>query len=376
MSRVALTCDLPVWRGTAAEPVQDLHLRQFTLIESATGLLSQVVKESEAAAQYAEDDYAFITPPPGTSAWATSVSAPYLAFLRECVNIDGKVLFDIGAGSTYFAEELTSGPNSAASAIVVDPAVSPSPSHRVQVVRDWWQESTSQRHGLPDPNLIVSSNCLEHVPDVPHFLSACRTALAPKNGDLILIFPDVASQLSMGDWNSLLHEHVSYFTMETARALFASIGFTEVRAHSEYDTFYFHLRSGPVMGVQPADIPAFDPHPFSTVLGSFSHAAQTAVPGRPRQLALVGATNGLNNVLSLTGECFGEGLFVYDSDDFKVGRYLPALKDPIRHVTDSRLRDAYTVIIAAMTFFEDIRSRLVNELGVADSRIQPLCPRA
>lgn len=95
----------------------------------------------------------------------------------------------------------------------------------------------------------------------------------------------------------------------------------------------------------------------------------------PRNVAFVGATNGLNNVLSPAGEVFAIDLTVYDSDNVKVGRDLPTLRNPIRHVTDSRIRQAESVIIAAMTFFDDMLVPLTQDMGIDDSRIHPLSPR-
>lgn len=222
MNRVAMSCTLPVRQGTASRPALELQSRPFTPVESATGLVSQVVDEAEAAAVYADTQDTFSIPPRGTSTWATSLSAPYLAFLHECVAVKGTVSYDIGGASTYFAENLTAGPSTADAAIVIDPGAQASSSDRIRVVRDWWQVSTRRRHGLPDPDLVISTTCLEHVPDVTQFLSACCEAVAAKQCDLILISPAVDSQLRTGDWNALLDEHIPYFTIETARGLLQS----------------------------------------------------------------------------------------------------------------------------------------------------------
>jgi len=76
---------------------------------------------------------------------------------------------------------------------------------------------------FPTPDLIVSRQVIEHIPDLNGFLSAARIHLAP-GGGLALEFPDHSMNFEQLDY-SFWEEHVNYFTIHTIRQLLARHGF-------------------------------------------------------------------------------------------------------------------------------------------------------
>jgi len=75
----------------------------------------------------------------------------------------------------------------------------------------------TQRHGQAD--LIAANNVFAHVPDLHDFVTGLATLLAP-TGTLTLEFPHLQRLIEQRQYDTIYHEHFSYYTLLTAaRAL-------------------------------------------------------------------------------------------------------------------------------------------------------------
>jgi hypothetical protein len=72
-------------------------------------------------------------------------------------------------------------------------------------------------------DLIAGNNVLAQVPDLNDFVAGIAVLLAPK-GVLTLEFPHVLRLIDENQFDTIYHEHFSYFSAHTIRALFASHG--------------------------------------------------------------------------------------------------------------------------------------------------------
>jgi|GEM_PF-1035154 len=79
-----------------------------------------------------------------------------------------------------------------------------------------------ERHGRFDR--VVARQVIEHIPDLPGFLTAIAMLLAP-GGVLMLDLPDSDFSFAQGDVSSVWEEHVSYFTEPVLHSLLARHGF-------------------------------------------------------------------------------------------------------------------------------------------------------
>lgn len=70
-------------------------------------------------------------------------------------------------------------------------------------------------------DLIVCNNVLAHVPDVNDFVAGLTALLKPE-GEITAEFPHVLRLLESGEFDTIYHEHYSYFSLATARAIFAA----------------------------------------------------------------------------------------------------------------------------------------------------------
>lgn len=74
-------------------------------------------------------------------------------------------------------------------------------------------------------DLIVANNVLSQVPDLHDFVAGIATLLAPK-GVLTVEFPHLMRLLEDNLFDTIYHEHFSYFSLLTASRLFAAHGLT------------------------------------------------------------------------------------------------------------------------------------------------------
>jgi 2-polyprenyl-3-methyl-5-hydroxy-6-metoxy-1,4-benzoquinol methylase len=74
-------------------------------------------------------------------------------------------------------------------------------------------------------DLLIANNVLAHVPDLRDFVSALRLVLKP-DGILTVEFPHLLRLIEAGQFDTIYHEHFSYFSFCTAEKIFATHGLT------------------------------------------------------------------------------------------------------------------------------------------------------
>jgi 2-polyprenyl-3-methyl-5-hydroxy-6-metoxy-1,4-benzoquinol methylase len=79
-------------------------------------------------------------------------------------------------------------------------------------------------HG-PPADLVVGNNVLAHVPQLNDFVRGLKIVLKP-HGVITMEFPHLLRLMAEKQFDTIYHEHVSYFSLHTVRALFAAHGLT------------------------------------------------------------------------------------------------------------------------------------------------------
>jgi 2-polyprenyl-3-methyl-5-hydroxy-6-metoxy-1,4-benzoquinol methylase len=80
-------------------------------------------------------------------------------------------------------------------------------------------------------DVLHAHNTLAHVPDLAGFIEGLRTLLAPR-GTICIEVPHVLAMVETGAFDTIYHEHFSYFSLTTLVRLFARQGLTITRASS------------------------------------------------------------------------------------------------------------------------------------------------
>jgi hypothetical protein len=72
-------------------------------------------------------------------------------------------------------------------------------------------------------DLIIGNNVYAHVPDINDFTAGLKTALKPK-GTITLEFPHLLSLVRLSQFDTVYHEHYSYLSLQTVKAIFSKAG--------------------------------------------------------------------------------------------------------------------------------------------------------
>jgi hypothetical protein len=73
------------------------------------------------------------------------------------------------------------------------------------------------------PDLIIGNNVLAQVPDLNDFVGGMKTLLGPQ-GVITIEFPHLMRLMSENQFDTIYHEHFSYFSFITAEKIFAAHG--------------------------------------------------------------------------------------------------------------------------------------------------------
>ena len=92
----------------------------------------------------------------------------------------------------------------------------------IPVIVDYWSKKIIQKLGKKF-NLITGTNVFAHVDRIDKFLAACSLALED-DGILILEFPYGNNMITYNEFDTIYHEHLSYFRVEVLDRLFQSEG--------------------------------------------------------------------------------------------------------------------------------------------------------
>jgi SAM-dependent methyltransferase len=74
-------------------------------------------------------------------------------------------------------------------------------------------------------DLLLGNNVLAHVPDLNDFVAGMKIALKP-NGILTMEFPHLLQLMQQNQFDTIYHEHFSYFSFLTVEKVFAAHGLT------------------------------------------------------------------------------------------------------------------------------------------------------
>lgn len=364
---------LPLWEGVQDEPgVKQLF--PFSLGWDERGFISQTTPQEikqKVTDHYAKDEYNFITQPPGFSPWADSLGEREISFILQAYgDIGGANILEVGAGSIYIGEKLAS--EGAASYLIVDPAIKEKTSNPKIVIRkEYFDKSLFVNQKI---DLVVNLNCLEHVIDPVSFLLDLRSVIM-HGGKAILVFPDNEEQFINGDINALLHEHLSYFTMEIATKLLTNCGLRVLHSESQFDCLRFLVESS----AEKLSVSVAQPMHLLDMFSNFPKSIESANQklseslNRGETIALHGATNGLNNFLYLSNLDYRDNLWIFDGDEAKTGKYLPAYKKAIRYSGDNEYyAKVDRVYVTAIGFFSEIKEYLITTHGLCSECIHPL----
>ena len=140
----------------------------------------------------------------------------FLCFIQKnCGNIYGKKILEIGCGTGYLLHRLA---ELGADVIGIEPGVSHKMEHvkyGVDVADDFFPSAKIE----DEFDIVIFYGVLEHIIDTNEFLSSVRKYLKI-TGNIICAVPNCEEHIKFGDISMFFHEHYSYFTSDTLGSCF------------------------------------------------------------------------------------------------------------------------------------------------------------
>ena len=195
-------------------------------------------------------------------------------------------------------------------------------------------------------DLIVANNVFAHVPEPHDFAEGLRLALKP-NGAISLEFPHVQRMLERGEFDTIYHEHFSYFSLAAASRLLSEHGLDvfdaeELSTHGGSLRVYAAPRGSRPVGPQPAAILQRERAAGLTTLEPYRRLAAEAVKIKRDLLAFFeraqrekktvagyGAPAKATTLLNYCGIGPPQLPYTVDRSPHKQGKFVPGVRVPI-----------------------------------------------
>jgi len=214
-------------------------------------------------------------------------------------------------------------------------------------------------------DLLIGNNVLAHVPDLRDFVAGLKILLKP-TGVLTMEFPHLLKMIERNEFDTIYHEHFSYFSLGTAQRVFSECGLAlfdvdEIPTHGGSLRVYLTHSERPA-AQQPCVQSLLDREIAAglrklSTYSSFSGRIQRvkadlleflqAAKSATRSVVGYGAPAKATTLLNYCG--IGCDLMDYtvDRSPYKQGRYVPGVRMPIEDpAAIFATRPDYVVILA------------------------------
>jgi len=225
-------------------------------------------------------------------------------------------------------------------------------------------------------DLIVANNVLAHVPDVNDFVAGLASMLAPQ-GTITVEFPHLLRLVEQRQFDTVYHEHFSYFSFHTAQRIFATHGL-RIWDVEELPTHGGSLRLWACRDDAGREqTPAVDAmlvkeaeagmqrmdfyHGFQSLADETKNAFLAFLLDCKRsgkQVVGYGAAAKGNTLLNYAGVKPDLLAYVVDASPHKQGRFLPGSRIPV--VSETRIRETRPdfVVVLPWNLREEITAQL------------------
>jgi hypothetical protein len=214
-------------------------------------------------------------------------------------------------------------------------------------------------------HLIIGNNVLAQVPDLNDFVAGMKILLAP-DGVITLEFPHLSRLIDENQFDTIYHEHFSYFSFLTTIEIFKAHGLTlfdveELGTHGGSLRVYGRHDSDGTKPVGPRVLELAERERRAGILSpAYYSAFSEKVKETKRKLLdfLIGARRAGMTVVGYGAPGKGNTLlnycgirtdfldFTVDRSTYKQGKFLPGTHIPILHPDKIReTRPAYVLIL-------------------------------
>lgn len=229
-------------------------------------------------------------------------------------------------------------------------------------------------------DLVIANNVLAHVPDLNDFIRGLATLLKP-SGVLTVEFPRVTSLIDGAQFDTIYHEHYSYFSLTSVRTALEARGLVifdvdEISTHGGSFRIYAQqhatgiheissrvtdqLAQEAAVGVSTLEYYGNLQGQANTIKNDLLRLLIDAATDGTRVAAYGAAAKG-NTLINYAGIKRDLLPFVVDRSESKIGKYLPGSRIPIVH--EGVLRDYKPDLIVILPW--NIRGEVEYQLAYA-----------
>jgi SAM-dependent methyltransferase len=232
------------------------------------------------------------------------------------------------------------------------------------------------REGL-EADLLLGNNVLAHVPDLNDFVAGMKIALKPR-GVITMEFPHLLRLLEEGQFDTIYHEHFSYFSFTTVERVFAAHGLVlfdveELPTHGGSLRIYArHAAAADAPGgPRAAELKAREAAAGLLQLRTYAEFAERVREAKRALLHfLIGAKRAGKRIAAYGAPAKGNTLLNYcgvgrdfieytvDRNPHKQGRYLPGTHIPIHSPDMLRETRPDYILILPWNLREEIVAQL------------------
>jgi SAM-dependent methyltransferase len=225
-------------------------------------------------------------------------------------------------------------------------------------------------------DLVICNNVLAHVPDINDFVAGLAAALTPE-GVVTVEFPHLLQLVAQGQFDTVYHEHFSYFSLHVVQRIFAAHGMriwdveelpthggslrlwacrNDVR-HLQCDAVAALLAREAAAGMQRTDYYRGFQARADEIKNDFL-AFLLDCKRAGKQVIGYGAAAKGNTLLNYAGVKPDLLAYVVDASPHKQGRYLPGSRIPV--MSENRIRESRPDIVVILPW--NLRQEISEQL--------------
>ena len=226
-------------------------------------------------------------------------------------------------------------------------------------------------------DLVIGNNVLAHVPDINDFVAGLAAVLAPE-GVVSVEFPHLLQLIAQRQFDTVYHEHFSYFSFHTAQRIFAAQGLRiwdvdELPTHGGSLRLWAcrndatHRKTPAVAALLAKETEAgmwgmdyyrgFQPL-ADAIKNDFLRFLLDCQRAGKRAIGYGAAAKG-NTLLNYAGVKPDLLAYVVDASPHKQGRYLPGSHIPV--VSEERIRESRPDFVVILPW--NLRQEITEQLG-------------
>jgi len=347
---------LPVWEGTYTLPNRGI-CKEFNLTFNEKINIFQQFNICKTF--YENNDYKFISRPPGSGEYSNKRGNRIIEIiLNYTKNLNPKNILEIGAGSNYIVRGINEKINFE-TATLIDPSLKIPNDKKIRIINEYYPYSMINEEKF---DLIYSINVLEHVNNPKDLLINVRNNLKD-NGHIIFSFPDVENRIKIGDVGCLLHEHINYFTKNSALSFFEGCGFNIIDLHSNDENGEIYVFCKKKNNISDQNKGSNNFRELEILSEDVSSMIKKLQSNKEKfldsyykgiKVGFHGACNALSNFLYLCDLNRLKDFYIFDGDKLKSQTYLPFSDKKILHCSNSLYKEMDILFIAANCFSKEI----------------------